>query len=103
MLVILSGCALLGCGDGEEDRFDPLDGLTPDQDAGTGGRPPTDAATEADVDPACPEEGALRECSVDLGMQGTVHNCFHGWQMCQEGTWSPCVTLEDLGLGDAGG
>jgi hypothetical protein len=93
------------CGGGDDGGADPIGDPEPIDDAGTGGRAPSDASTDGTSHGGCRPEGYLVECSVDLGMQGNVHSCFHGWQMCLDGSWTDCVDLEDLpvGAGGAGG
>jgi hypothetical protein len=39
---------------------------------------------------ACPD-GAVRDCSVDLGTFNGVHSCFKGQQLCHCTAWGPCV------------
>jgi len=38
----------------------------------------------------------VRECRVELGQQGTVVNCFIGLQLCEEGTWGPCLSTNEI-------
>src|SRR5579864_867934 len=35
-------------------------------------------------------QGTLRDCTVQLPTQGTVHNCFSGKQLCSGGAWTDC-------------
>lgn len=45
--------------------------------------------------PACTDM-QLRECRVELGVQGSVRNCFVGLQLCVQGKWGACQDADDL-------
>ncbi len=38
----------------------------------------------------CAEEGQTRDCLVDPADNHSVHDCFHGVQVCTNGAWGAC-------------
>lgn len=42
------------------------------------------------------EAGAIRSCTIWLGVTGDLANCVKGVEICSEGTWSDCIDEETI-------
>ncbi len=59
--------------------------------AANGDPVPTSSVSGPSVGDAGPcEEGATRECHVDLGVRGGIRSCAHGTQTCEGGRFGEC-------------
>lgn len=48
------------------------------------------SAAQPSPQPPC-ADGDTRDCTVVLGVQGSVVSCYHGVQECIDGEWGSCV------------
>jgi hypothetical protein len=78
-----------GCGGSPQSL---VDGAGESRGATATTPPPPAAAKNTSV---C-VQGALQTCTVQLGTQGTVHQCFSGMQLCSGGAWTDCQDLSVL-------
>jgi hypothetical protein len=70
--------------------------------AGGDDRPSYAGEAESTLDaPAAPvaascEAGAVRSCTIWLGVTGDLANCAKGVEICSEGAWSDCIDEETI-------
>jgi hypothetical protein len=87
--------ALGGCGAADDEHPAPVDDVDVEQ-AQLAERLPA-VLGEAGASGAACSSGVVQECKVMLSRQGSVVNCFAGVQLCSDGAWGPCQSLDDFG------
>ena len=57
-----------------------------------------DTTLDAPAEPvaASCEAGAVRSCTIWLGVTGDLANCAKGVEICSEGAWSDCIDEETI-------